>query len=450
MRLKVSNVCQLVDTKYIHTIVDRGVTFTSNGDGSITVNGTPTGEYYSVGTIALNIESIKPNHKYVVYDVNKDPIISELIIANYQGGYIYKGIGNIFTFPEHDYTQFVFEIRVNLNQTANNIVVRPQLFDLTEMYGIGNEPTTIEQFRQDFPNEMYEYSPVCWKKFRRLKYVTETKNLFDINKVVETVYVKRSGDGLICSVYGTPIGKLGTICPSLKVGDTVTVSFKTVSEGVKGNFIQTDNHILYNGEKFTVSETGLTSQFYLYNTSYEYRDIPNKTTYYELQLELGSTATPYQPYGYLPLRTGRYRTETRNLFDINAEMHDANKPAYYIEVMGNIVKTNYDISHVRHPYIEIPVEIGETYTFSCNAYRSSDIINVFSRVRYPDNTIVTYIGNRPVNKTFTATQSSVQVCFGIDTYGTSDTSQFALIYDIQLEKGTTATHYQPYKHIYFH
>ena len=55
------------------------------------------------------------------------------------------------------------------------------------MYGVGNEPTTVAQFRQDFPNEMYEYSPVCWKKFRRLKYVTETKNLFKFSNEVGTL-----------------------------------------------------------------------------------------------------------------------------------------------------------------------------------------------------------------------------------------------------------------------
>ena len=160
--MKVSNVCQLVDPKHIHTIVDRGVTFTSNGDGSITVNGTPTGTYYSIETIALDTKSIKPNHKYVVYDVNKDPIISELIIANYQGGYIFKGIGDISTFPEHPYTRFVFEIRVNLNQTANNMVARPQLFDLTEMFGAGNEPKTVAEFKAKFPNDYYPYSPSCF------------------------------------------------------------------------------------------------------------------------------------------------------------------------------------------------------------------------------------------------------------------------------------------------
>lgn len=461
MKIKVSNVCQLVDPKYIHTIVDRGVTFTSNGDGSITVNGTPTGEYYSLGTINLDTKSIKFGHKYIIYSTDYQPIISQLILANYQDGYFFRGGTNIFTFPEHDYTRFVFEVRVNLNQTANNIVVRPQLFDLTEMYGAGNEPTTVEQFRKDFPNEMYEYSPECWKRCKELRYVTETKNLFDksnaqiINGYISGINVF-SGSSLDKTIIipclpnttytFSKISVSPVACDRLRIGDYTAIPAvgDTINNVVNIGEPPTQNYIT-----ITTSDTAK----YIVVTIGLFKPTVITTLDYILstcQLELGSTATPYQPYGYLPLRTGRYRTETRNLFDINAEMHDANKPAYYIEVMGSIVKTNYDISHVGHPYIEVPVEIGETYTFSCNAYRSSDIINVYSRVRYPDNTLVTYIGNGPVNKTFTATQSSIQVCFGIDTYGTWDTSQFALIYDIQLEKGTTATHYQPYKHIYFH
>lgn len=312
MRLKVSNVCQLLDkSKYHATQTTNGVTFTNNGDGTFTVNGTATNNtYFDIhgGQLVCT-----PNKKYLLCGcptggswVTFNLYISQASDKGWLSDSADFGNGNVFTGVANA-TRFggviIFIVK---NQTVNNLAFKPQLFDLTEMYGAGNEPTTVAQFRQDFPNEMYEYSPECWKKFRRLKYVTETKNLFDINKVVETVYVKRSGDGLICSLYGAPIGTLGTICPSLKVGDTVTVSFKTVSEGVKASFIQTDKHILINGEKFTVSETGLTSQFYLYNTSYEYRDIPNKTTYYELQLELGSTATPYQPYGYLPLNRGKY------------------------------------------------------------------------------------------------------------------------------------------------
>lgn len=156
---------------------------------------------------------------------------------------------------------------------------------------------------------------------------------------------------------------------------------------------------------------------------------------------------PYSPSCFVTSFDERMPCKTKNLFDINAEMHNAIKPEYYIEVIGSIVKTNYDISHVVYPYIEVPVKIGETYTFSCNTYRSSNTINVFSRVRYPDNTVVTHIGKNPVKKTFTATQSSIQVCFGIDTGGTFDTSQFAFIYNIQLEKGSTATDYVPYGYV---
>ena len=208
MRLKVSNVCQLLPI-FTRTVTNRGVTFTYSEDGSCTINGTPTGEYYSASTIALDTKSIKPNHKYLIYDINNEPIISELIIADYQGGYFFKLANEIFTFPEHDYTQFIFEIRVNLNQTANNIVVKPQFFDLTEMYGAGNEPTTVAQFRQDFPNEMYEYSPVCWKKFSRLKYIAnkEPVQLLDKSKyygssTIEGVTFTNNGDGT-WTVVGT-------------------------------------------------------------------------------------------------------------------------------------------------------------------------------------------------------------------------------------------------------
>lgn len=451
MKIKVSNVCQLVDKSKIPTTrTISGVTFTNNGDGSVTVDGTSTRQYYSEIVIPIDDSLFIPGHVYLNGTIKGDfagfvalygPVAKDYLMAPQY----------IYTLPSgKDFNKFRYIIRVDKGRTANNYKCTPQLFDLTKMYGAGNEPKTVAQFRQDFPNEMYEYSPVCWKRCKELKYVTETKNLFDISKVITSNAVKRNSNSLICSVYGTSIGTLGSICPTLKPSDLITISFKCASEGVPSKYMAFDGRTFYSGATFLVSEIGLSASLYLYKTDYEHMNIPNKTTYSDIQVELGSTATPYQPYGYLPLRTGRYRTETRNLFDINAEMHDANKPAYYIEVMGNIVKTNYDISHVGHPYIEVPVEIGETYTFSCNAYRSSDIINVYSRVRYPDNTIVTYIGNGPVNKTFTATQSSVQVCFGIDTYGTWDTSQFALIYNIQLEKGTTATHYQPYKHIYFH
>lgn len=129
----------------------------------------------------------------------------------------------------------------------------------------------------------------------------KSKNLFDIDKFVDTNSVKRSGNNLICSAYGTSIGTLGSICPTLKLSDTITVSFKSTSEGVASNFMSMSTtsgglKIFTSGETFLVSEVGLSAQWYVYNTDYEHRAIPNKTTYSDIQLELGSTATEYVPH----------------------------------------------------------------------------------------------------------------------------------------------------------
>ena len=129
----------------------------------------------------------------------------------------------------------------------------------------------------------------------------KSKNLFDISKVITSNVVKRNGNSLICSSYGTSIGTLGSICPTLKLSDTITVSFKCTSEGVASNFMSISNtsgglKIFSSGETFPVSEVGLSAQWYIYNTDYEHRDIPNKTTYSDIQLELGSAATEYVPH----------------------------------------------------------------------------------------------------------------------------------------------------------
>lgn len=129
----------------------------------------------------------------------------------------------------------------------------------------------------------------------------KSKNLFDIDKFVDTNSVKRNGNSLICSVYGTSIGTLGGICPTLKLSDTITISFKCASEGAPSNFMSISKtsgglKIFRSGETFPVSEVGLSAQWYIYNTDYEHRDLPNKTTYSDIQLEKGSTATEYVPH----------------------------------------------------------------------------------------------------------------------------------------------------------
>ena len=181
--IKVSDVCQLLDkSKFPANKVDQGVTYTNNGDGTVTVNGTSTSTYYSNYQIPMDVKRYIPGHKYAILstgiqeDAGTAGYTSQTIIAGFiQGKYYFKNPNNIAEFPEYEGTvrSFRWEIRVNKGITITNLVCKPQLFDLTEMYGAGNEQTTITEFRQKFPNDLYPYRPYCfvdsYKKYLKIK-----------------------------------------------------------------------------------------------------------------------------------------------------------------------------------------------------------------------------------------------------------------------------------------
>ena len=221
--IKVSDVCQLLDkSKYDPTYTYAGITWTNNGDGTITANGSVVSSTpYSAYSIYIpQFKEVKNNHKYALFsgidNINVAYVECIFWLGN-SDSYFYQDCVETnragtfgFTIPQGEYLLYQkVELRVRPGYTANNLIYKPQLFDLTEMYGAGNEPTTVEQFRQDFPNEMYEYSPVCWKKFRRLKYIAnkEPVQLLDKSKyhgssTFEGVTFTNNGDGT-WTVVGT-------------------------------------------------------------------------------------------------------------------------------------------------------------------------------------------------------------------------------------------------------
>ena len=94
--IKVSDVCQLLDkSKFPANKVDQGVTYTNNGDGTVTVNGTSTSTYYSNYQIPIDIKHCIPLHKYAILstglkeDAGSTSYTSQTIIANFPGGYFY-------------------------------------------------------------------------------------------------------------------------------------------------------------------------------------------------------------------------------------------------------------------------------------------------------------------------------------------------------------------------
>lgn len=327
-KYKVSNVCQLLDKrKFLATQTINGVTFTNNGDGTITVNGTATDDakyiiqYYTtfsptlIGHTCLIVPNVSlPGGNTIILHTGNREITNNNPIRKTTGLY------NIM-------------ITVFSGNTANNLVFKPQFFDLTEMYGAGHEPTSVEQFRQDFPEEMYDYSPHCWAPMKNIRYLDTTKNLFQWlgtplypDDYANAALIEILRNGIILQGNYSDISKpnqynngwfrpgayYGTIANKVKLtaGDTVTISADYLL--IDGPYSNTNIGVyLYGATNSTalvsVSKGKLkrVSATYPVTVTGEYFPVftlnSSKVQITNIQIELGDTATPYVPYGYLPL-----------------------------------------------------------------------------------------------------------------------------------------------------
>jgi hypothetical protein len=326
---KVSEYCQLLDkSKYRATQTINGVTFTNNGDGTITANGTATSRAVLVlfnKTLpiirwkGLIIGDPQPGYAFINYMLYNNE--NKWIVDNAS----YHGNGVIFT-GKDDAAYAILYIAIEQGSTANNLIFKPQLFDLTEMYGAGHEPTTVEQFRQDFPDEMYDYKPYCFvKSYKTLLKVSDdkiitsykkslfckTKNLWTCDKtMVHAIY---SSGTQVFKVIKTGSGSCYTLPTPMPPGTAVTVTVHCLSGYTKnvvtigGYHNETGNtswqcncnlpmNIDLSGKSFsqTVITTNTLTDFWIF----VYGLVPNNLQF-KVQLELGDTATDYVPYGHL-------------------------------------------------------------------------------------------------------------------------------------------------------
>lgn len=133
------------------TITKNGITFTNNGDRTITVDGTATAKsvFYFCGgkstTGKLILLGCPSGGSYSSYYL-------EVKCYDTENNLYYLtdiGNGNISKKQISKFTDVYVVIQEG--QTVSNLVFKPELFDLTSIYGEGNEPTTVEQFLKDYP-----------------------------------------------------------------------------------------------------------------------------------------------------------------------------------------------------------------------------------------------------------------------------------------------------------
>ena len=184
---KTTKMVQLLDrSKFSATTTNRGVTFTNNGNGSVTVTGTLIdGVSENIYSISNLTELIK-GHKYLLSGCPEGGESSTYMLrlnvynpANH--GWEDSGNGCIFIFDIESYDRnsggiYIYERTVG---TEINRTYTPQLFDLTAM---GREDiTTVEQFKAEFPDFYpYENGNIYPAKISGVKFTG--KNLFNINQ----------------------------------------------------------------------------------------------------------------------------------------------------------------------------------------------------------------------------------------------------------------------------
>lgn len=131
-----------------------GITWTSNEDGSITANGTATA-MSSPGNVYT--PQLINGHRYYVCGCPSGGSDSTYRMRFGSGAISETGDGLIFT---SDGTQAALRPQVLTGTTVNNIVFRPQLCDLTLMFGESVANTmTVEMFEKLFPLSYYEHNP---------------------------------------------------------------------------------------------------------------------------------------------------------------------------------------------------------------------------------------------------------------------------------------------------
>lgn len=201
---------QLIDASiFISSRTISGVTFTFNKtNGTITVNGTatedisqtimtpltrlntnwiPTAYFYLTGCPSGGSEST-----YWLEWVN--------MVAKDIGNGVYRKINHNGGFPDTREVYCNPSIHIKSGTTMTNKVFRPQLFNVSNIYGLGKEPKTMADFNKDYPYSIYPYGKqeILTTKVSGIKIRAGYKNLityFEPTTTISGVTITNNNDG---------------------------------------------------------------------------------------------------------------------------------------------------------------------------------------------------------------------------------------------------------------
>lgn len=188
--------------------------------------------------------------------------------------------------------------------TYDNVSARPEIFDLTTMFGSGNEPASVEEFEKMFPNDYYPYNAGEIVNAGTEEVVEQGKNLFDYtNEIYHGQNVSKIENGII---YTKGLTSTVLNIPTV-IGKEYTLSFKVKSNttnqgGLRWSLQKGENTLYAHDSSLIKSEVG-------YEANTEYQALVSFVAdtdfvslcsivgmIYDVQLEEIDTPTTYAPY----------------------------------------------------------------------------------------------------------------------------------------------------------
>lgn len=134
-----------------NSVTKNGISFINNKDGSWTITGTCSTSNGGSADVLIYGSAVKyvSGHKYLV----KADKYSD-------GNYGFAINGRSYPLKKAIIINYAFNpvIFVNDKATVDNVTMRMNIFDLTQMFGAGNEPSTPEEFEAMFPADYYPYN----------------------------------------------------------------------------------------------------------------------------------------------------------------------------------------------------------------------------------------------------------------------------------------------------
>lgn len=142
---------------------NNGATMTADSDGTITINGTTTASY-------INFRDVTPEQNKIGKYAFKLLILNNPDNIEIGFGFLNRSKSTPkITSGSSDviYNQTQSDISLGkstgisgfaVGTVFNDVKIKIQIFNLTAMFGSGNEPTSVEEFEAMFPNDYYPYN----------------------------------------------------------------------------------------------------------------------------------------------------------------------------------------------------------------------------------------------------------------------------------------------------